>query len=410
MPNSPGPFTGNLKSIVKIEEVDDFTVDLVTDAVNPQLPAQLPNVFIVSARAVEGKGTADFATGAAAVGTGPYKFVSYAPGNRLVLRRNDDYWGPKPAWETVTFRIIPNDAARVAALLAGDLDLADFIPPSDVPSLRQNPGIVIHTGPSNRVIYLQPNVGLAAPRDIVDRGGNPLTVNPYRDKRVREALDLALNRGQLVDKVMDRLAIPASQMVPPGMVGYDAARPIPKQDVAAAKKLLADAGYPDGFVATLTCTNDRYLNDARMCQAVGQMLARVGLEVKVVAEPSNVFFAHNKSPVGEYSLSLVGWGSAGEADALWQVLHGYSKEHSYGAFNSSGYRNEVSDALTDEALTTLDEKKRWGLEQSAMAKDMDDFAVLPLYYQTVIVASRKGIEYQTSINEYTLAMEATPAH
>ena len=409
VPNSPGPFTGNLKSIARLEVLDDHTIDVVTDTVNPQLAAQLPNVFIVSRQAVEGKETRDFATGLAAIGTGPFKFVSYTPGNRLVLRRNDDYWGPKPAWDTVTFRIIANDAAREAALLSGDVDLADFIPPSDVPALRRNPAIAVHTGPSNRVIYLSPNVGLSAPADITDRAGKPLPANPYRDSRVRQALALAINREALVSQVMDGLAIPASQLVPPGMVGYDPSRPIQQPDAVAAKQLLADAGYPDGFAATLHCTNNRYVNDGKVCQALGQMLARIGLGMTVLTEPSNTFFAHQRSPVGEYSLALVGWGSAGEADALWQVLHTYDKAKKFGAFNSSGYSNPAADAITDQALITLDQGRRSTLEKTAMALVMDDVAAIPLYYQTVIVATRKGIAYTTSINEYTLAMEAKPA-
>ena len=239
VPNNPGPFTGNLKSVIGTEIKDPYTIDVLTSSVNPLIPQQFGNIFVVSKKLVEGKDSRDFTSGAVAIGTGPYRFVSFTPGQSLVVRRNDDYWGGKQPWDEVTFRLIPNDAARVAALLAGDIDLADFIPPSDVPSLRENKNITVHTGPSNRTIYLVPNSSRDKLADVLDLSGKPLDTNPFKDIRIRKALSLAIDRTVIVERVMGGLAIPASQIVPPGMVGYDKDRPVQKADPAGAKKLLA---------------------------------------------------------------------------------------------------------------------------------------------------------------------------
>lgn len=409
VPNNPGTYAGTLKSIERVEVIDPHTIDIVTDEVNTQLPNQFVNNFIVSKKAAEGKETNDFRSGIAAVGTGPFKFVEYIPGQSVTLIRNDDYWGKKSPWAEVKIRIIPNDAARVAALLGGDLDLADFIPPSDVAKLRENKNITIHTSASNRSISLKPNFAQDNPEDVRDSSGKPLGKNPMRDKRVREAMSLAINRDALVDRVMNGMAIASNQFVAPGNLGYDDTLPPLEFDPSKAKKLLAEAGYPDGFGVTLHCTNDRYVNDAKVCQAVGQMLSRVGINTEVVAQPGSVFFPKNRAPAGDYVLSLGGWGSGGEADHLWSNLMPYDKATGLGVFNTTKYENPQISSFVGKILKTIDRAEREKLEKQAMKIAVDDYAQIPLYHQTVIVGTSSKLNYQPHIQEQTLAMNASPA-
>ena len=409
VPNNPGTYAGTLKSIVKIEVKDSHTIDFITDSINPMLPNQFPNSFIISRKAAEGKETKDFSSGAAAIGTGPFTFVEYVPGQHVKLKKNPSYWGKSATWDNVDLRIIPNDAARVAALLGGDIDLADFIPPNDVPKLKERKEVIVHTGPSYRTIAVKPNVGLDNPDDVRTKAGAPLGKNPFKDVRVRQALSYGINRELMVERVLSGLAIPASQMVPPGMLGYSEALKNPPYDIAKAKALLAEAGYPDGFAVKLHCTNDRYVNDAKVCQVLGQMLARIGLTPEVITQPASVFFPKNRAPLGQYVLSLGGWGSAGEADNLWTWMHTYDKARGLGVFNSTGWSDKELDGKVAVIQKTIDTAQREKLEQDAMAYAMSRFVVLPLFYQTVVTATRQGFKYVPHINEYTLAMNASRA-
>lgn len=207
------------------------------------------------------------------------------------------------------------------------------------------------------------------------------------------------------------LAIPTGQIVPPGFGGYDANLAVPRYDPEQAKKLLAEAGDPNGFGLTVTCTNDRYPNDDKVCQAVGQMLARIGLKMKVTTMPRSVFFGKAIDPKGErFSLGMLGWGSqsSGEADALMQALHSYDPPKGLGTWNFGHYSNPQVDALIEKAENTLDDTARFKLEAEAMKMAMDDAAMIPLYTQTVAAATRKGLHFTVYASEWTPATAITP--
>lgn len=399
IPNNPNPYTGQLKTITDVEKVDALTVRITTDVINPQLPSQLTQVFMVSKAAAEGKSTADFTTGSASIGTGPYKVVEYKPSQSLTLERDESYFGEKPEWRKVTFKFISNDAARVAALLSGDVDVIDFVSPTDVPRLRATEGVAIHTRPSDRVMYLSMDQHRDQANFATDKSGNPLPQNPFKDARVRKAISLGINRDAIVERVMEGFAVPANQMVPPGMLGYNESLPALEYDVERAKVLLAEAGYPDGFGLTVHCPNDRYVNDGKICLVVGQMLSRIGLDMKVVSQPRAVYFSN----YGEYSLALIGWGSAGEATASWMTLHTPDPEKGLGTFNHGRISIPELDALVAKVITETDDEARGKLHEQVMKLTYETMAVIPLHYQTAIVATRSDLEYDIHVNEYTMA-------
>src|SRR4051812_21779527 len=190
VPNNPAPYTGQLLGVEDVRKVDDHTVDIVTEDYMPLLPPQIAKLAIVSKRAAEGKGTEDFNTGKAAIGTGPYRVVSVQGKDKVFLERFDQYWGKRPDWAHVEFRVLPNDGSRVAALLAGDVDLIEFVPLQDAARLKTMPGIAVHSGDSARVMYLGANLD---PKAVGPDGKNQML-----DPRVRLAVSLAMNRDGLV--------------------------------------------------------------------------------------------------------------------------------------------------------------------------------------------------------------------
>jgi len=400
--NNPNPYTGQLKSITGVEAVDDYTVRITTDTVNPQLPAQTTQIFVVSKALTEGKSTGDFTNGSASIGTGPYKVVKFKPAQSLELVRNEEYFGDAPEWDSVTFKFIANDAARVAALLSGDVDLIDSVSPTDVPRLREAEGISVHVRPSNRVIYLSMDQHRDQANDVTDLEGNPLPENPFKDIRVRQAISLGINRDAIVERIMEGFAEPANQMVAPGMLGYNEDLAPLEYDVDKAKALLAEAGYPNGFGLTVHCPNDRYINDGKICLAVGQMLSRIGLKMEVVTEPRATYFKNSR----EYSLALIGWGSAGEATSSWMVLHTKDKERRLGGFNHGEISIPEVDAIVSEIIREADDVARGELEEEVMRLVKENSAYIPLHYQAIIAASRDTIDYDIHVNEYTLAPNA----
>ena len=411
VPNNPSPYRANIRTIVDVVPIDPHTVHIKTSEPNPFLAWRLGRVFIVSKKVAENATTADFRSGKATIGTGPYKFKEFVPGARYVLTRNDEYWGGKPYWDRVTFKIISNDAARAAALLAGDVDMIDFVAPPDVPHLKRAPNIEVYTGPTNRTCHLTVDMGRDPSPYVTDKQGKPLSPNPLKDLRVRQAMSKAINRDALVNIVMEGLAIKATQMVPPGFGGYNPNLKVEAYDPEGAKKLLAEAGYPDGFGLTVHSTNDRYVNDSKVAEFIGQMLARVGLAMKVVSEPKSVHFATNKPHTDKmYSVSFLCWGSGGEADALWYHYHTWDKKTGFGVYNRPGYSNPEVDRLVEKIVVTLDQDERLKQEQRAMEIVTKDLAIVPLHYNTVVVATKKGLKYNVRVDESTLAMNARPTN
>ncbi|MCG8547744.1 MAG: ABC transporter substrate-binding protein [Alphaproteobacteria bacterium] len=409
--NAAASYKGALRGVESIVATDDATVRVKTKKANPALLHQIAQVSIIPANLAATATQGDFISGKAAVGAGPYKFVEFKPGDRLVLERNDAYFGPKAKWDRVIFRVISDDAARVAALRGGDVDLIDYVPPSDVARLKTEKNITVHRSTSDRTMFLIPDIGRDVTPFVTDKNGKPLDKNPLQDLRVRKAMAMAIDREALVARIMDGAGTPANQNVAPQVLGHAPGLPEIKFDPKAAKKLLAEAGYPDGFGLTIHCTNDRYVNDGRICQALGQMLARLGLKVKVEALPKAVMFPRIRDAKGERtSLMLLSFGSGTSGDAggtLTHTIHSYDKKRGFGTWNVGRYANKAVDAVIEKAVTTLDADARAKLQSKAISMAIADMAVIPLFYNNVIVASRANLDYTIYADQSTIADAAT---
>ena len=408
IPNSPSPFTIYTSRITEKIIVDPYTVRFRTAAPYPLMANDLGTIFIVSSKAAKGATSDDFNSGKATIGSGPFKFVRYAKGDRIELARNDAYWGPKPVWDRVTFRIITSDPTRVASLLAGEVRAIENVPTSDLAKLRTNKDFNIYRTVSVRLMYLHLDTARDKSPFVTDKAGKPLDKNPLRDLRVRRALSKAINRQALVERVMEGAAVSTGQLMPEGFFGYVPGIKLEAYDPDGAKKLLAEAGYPDGFGLTLHAPNNRYVNDEQVAQALAQMFARIGIQTKVDAMPSAVFFSRGSKL--EFSFLLAGWGAdTMEASSpLKSLLATFSNEKGMGASNRGRYSNPKLDAVLDQALATVDDAKREKLLQQATEIGVGDLGIIPLYHQHNLWAARRGVVYEPRADERTLAHEFRP--
>ena len=396
-------------------KVDDHTVHVKTAAPYPLMPNDLSTIYIISKKHAQGAKTPDYNSGKAAIGTGAFRFVEYTPGNRIVMQRNDQYWGQKPIWQRVTFRSIKSDPSRVAALLAGDVDFIDEVPATDMERLKKEPKVTIAQTVSNRIIYLHLDHYRDDSPFVRAKDGGPIK-NPLRDVRVRKAISMSIDRDAIVSRVMEGVAIKAGQLLPDGFFGVSPKLKPVAYDPNGAKKLLAEAGVPNGFRMTIHSPNDRYPNDAKIAEAVGQMLSRNGIDTQVVTMTQGVFFrdastgAPDKGP--KFSFILVGWGSGtGEASSpLKSLLATFDREKGMGASNRGRYSNPQVDKLINDALATVDDTKRADLLARATEAAIEDVGIIPLHYQVNTWAMRRGFSYKPRTDEYTLAAGVTKAN
>ena len=292
----------------------------------------------------------------------------------------------------------------MAALLSGDVDIIDKVPTADIEGLKKNDKITVSQGISNRVIYLHIDTDRDDSPHVTDINGNKWGKNPLKDQRVRLAISKAINREAIASRVMQGLAIPAAQSLPDGFFGSSEKLTPEKYDPAGAKQLLADAGYPDGFGLTIHGPNNRYINDAKIAQAIAQFLTKVGIKTKVETMPKNVYFS--RATQLEFSFMLLGWGSdTGEpGSTMIKLLHTYDKENSMGTSNRGRFSDPKFDAMIEDAMTTVDaaerEKKLKACSEYVFGEKL---GFIPIHFQVNTWGAKKGIRYQTRTDEYTLA-------
>jgi peptide/nickel transport system substrate-binding protein len=409
IPDSPGPFTTYTKAIKQVQIVDPHTIRFVTAFPHPQLQNDINTIYIVSKKTATGASTADFNSGKAMNGTGPFRFVSFKRGDRVELARNDGYWGPKPAWTKVTFRVIPSDPTRVAALLSGELDAIENIPTADFAKINANPNFQTSTKTSHRIIFYHVDQFRDPSPFVFDKAtGKSLERNPLKDLRVRQAISKAIDREAIKSRVMEGLALPSANLVPAPMFGHNPALKPDAYDLAGARKLLAAAGYPNGFAMTIHGPNNRYVNDDQIMQTVAQMLARAGIQTKVETMPMSTYLARARKL--EFSFALLGWGaSTAEASSpLRAHLVAYIPEKGWGEFAWGRYSNPQVNDLLDKALATIDDKAREKQIRDAVGIAMTELGIIPLHHQINTWATRKGVTYTPRIDEYTLAFQFRP--
>jgi peptide/nickel transport system substrate-binding protein len=412
--SGPNPTMIYVRRVKETKIVDPHTIHIVTDGPAPTLPNDFIRLFIVSSKAAAGltKDNANeaFNTGKAAVGTGPYKFVSWTPKDAFVLERFDGYWGEKQPWQRVIRKEIPNDAGRVAQLRAGQVDMIVRTPAADVPTLERDPTLRVVKGDTVYVFYIEFDMREKPPQ-ISSKDGSPLPSNPFRDARVREAFDLAIDRQALAEVAMEGLGKPQSQLVTPGIFGYNEKLQVTKPNINRAKELLAQAGFPNGFKVVYSFTNDRLPGDGAVGAAVSQMLARIGIDVQANAQPSAVLFPARTR--GDLSLVSSGWGTlTGEANyTLSSLVHSNAPQLKFGAFNWRGYNNPEMDKLLQAAAVEMDDAKRRSYLEEAAALTAKDRPLIPLTAVGTAWSLRKDKVQmlRTRIDEDTLAMDIAPA-
>ncbi len=409
VPNSPGPFSAYTKAIIAKEIVDPYTIRFKYAAPYPLAPNDLSTIYIVSKKVATGAATEDFNSGKAAIGSGRYRLVKYTSGDRIELVRNDGYWGDKSPWDKVTFKIIKNESARVAALLSGDVDAIEQPPTADLARIKGDPKFTVTSKISHRVIYFNFDHLARASPFIADKAGKPLDKNPLLDPRVRHAISKAINRPAIAERVMEGQAIPSGQLVSEKLFGHVPGLKADAYDPEGAKKLLAAAGYPDGFAITIHGPSGRYVNDEKIVQAVAQMLTRVGIVSKVETAPMAPYSA--RASKQEFSFHMVGWGaSTGEASSpLRSLLATFNRDKGLGAVNWGRYSNVKVDYLIEQALQQVDDENRSAMLQNATKLAMEDLGIMPIHFQFTIWATTKNVAYTPRTDEYTLAFQFRPA-
>jgi len=404
----PMPMTLYTKYVDTTTVVDDLTLRVKTRGTAPSLPNDFTRLFVVSTQTGPDARNEHFNSGIKAIGTGPYKFVSWQPKGDLVLERNDDYWGGAPVWQRVVRQEIPDDVARVAALRSGAVDVINYVPASDYIGFKKDRSLDTFVGDSIYILNVQPSVKDTLPQPV-KVNGKPIAENPFKDLRVRQALDYAINRDVLVRVVLEGLGTPANQLMPKGFFGYSDQIPTRAYDLARAKALLAEAGYAGGFEFDFTCTNNRIPGDAVVCEALAQMWSRAGLKVNAQALNGTVFFPAAQRE--EYSVTMAAWGTlTGEAAYTYGALvHSKDPARGFGGFNRSGYANPQFDAIFAQGAQTLSDDARRKLYEEASFIAMEDRALIPTVILQTVWASKAGtLNLTPRVDQETRAYEIVP--
>jgi peptide/nickel transport system substrate-binding protein len=398
-------YTRNIKSITS-PAAGKLVIE--TNSPDPLLPNSLSRIRVIRAK-FKGASADEFNAGTAAVGSGPYVVKEYVPGNRVALAANPHYWGAKPAWQQVELRMVTDAGARLANLLAGDLDLIEQVPYEGIERVKQDDRFHIVRGVSSRVVLFSMDSFRDVTPFIAGLDGKPLDRNPLKDLRVRQALSIAIDRKAIVERVMQGNAIVASQFLPAGAPGTsDALQAIP-YDPEKAKALLTEAGYENGFRLTIHGPNDRIVNDAKIVQAVAQMFTRIGIETSVEVMPWSVY--SDKADAHEFSINLDSWGvNTGEtSNPLTAIIATQNPDAGTGVANAGRYSNPALDAKLAEAKRIMDDAKRFKLLGEVCETAFTDAAIIPMHHEVLVVAARKDLQFATRADQYTLAMNAKPA-
>lgn len=378
-----------LVAIVEAKAVDATTLHLVTEGPNPILPQNLTSTFMMSkawSEANDVVAVQNYAAGEENFaarnvnGTGPYTLVSREPDARTVLRINPEYWGhgERPLEVTeIILTPIQNPATRVAALLSGEVDFIQEVPVQDLQRIGSTPGLVLATAPQNRTIFFGLNV-----EDTDLDSDNVEGRNPFADRRVREAMNIAINRDAIKQVVMRGQSQPTGVIMPPFVNGWtpelDAYPPV---DVARAKALLAEAGFPNGFSTVLDCPNDRYVNDEAICQAAVGMFGQIGITVSLQSRPRAQHFPLLAND--ETDFYLLGWGvPTYDSEYIFNYLY-HTRTDSYGSWNATRFSDPTMDAMTVSLASNTDIQARNADIAAMWAMAKEEVIYLPIHHQVI---------------------------
>ena len=386
-------YTNDFKEVRKI---DSHTVEIETKTPFPILPDVLSLVYIMSKKWCETnqatvpvdrrkgvENTASFK----ANGTGPFRVRERQPNVRTVFTRNGSYWGKIEGNVTeVVFTPIGNDATRVAALLSGEVDVMEPVPVQDIDRVNSSANTRAITGPELRIIFL----GMDQKRDEL-LYSNVKGKNPFKDKRVRQAFYQAIDIKGIKKTVMRGASNPSAQLVGPGINGFQPEMKRLPYDVEAAKKLMAEAGYPNGFEVSMNCPNDRYVNDGRICQTVAANLSRINVKINLQAETKGTYFP--KVLRRDTSFYMLGWTPATyDAHNAMNAIMRCVDDKGAGQFNLGAYCNPKVDELTLKVQAETDKDKRNAYIKEAFDLHAADVGHIPLHQQALAWGVNKKVK------------------
>jgi peptide/nickel transport system substrate-binding protein len=377
--------------------LDALTVEFRLARVNPVFLQHAESVFIVSRawcekhkvqRPLDFKNKEESFASFNANGTGAYQLVSRQPGIKTTFKRNPAWWGSLEGnVQEIVYTPIANDATRLAALISGEIDFVLDPAPRDVPRLRNTSGVKIIDGPENRLIF----IGMDQQRDEL-LYGSVKQRNPFKDLRVRRALYHAVDIETLRSKLMNGMAVPTGGVTPSPLGAFNDASLETRLpfDVARAKALMAEAGYPEGFEVTIDCPNNRYVNDDEICIALATMWAKIGVRLKVNAMPRALYFPRMEKH--DTSMYLLGWGgSVTDAETTLTPVMRSPGDKGEGLYNYGRSRNEKFDALAAASSIEPDTKKREELIKAALREWREQVHTIPLHRQMIPWAARANV-------------------
>ncbi|MDM4765478.1 ABC transporter substrate-binding protein [Pelomonas sp. SE-A7] len=392
------PFRAYASAVGIPRAIDPLTVEFVQDKPTPIFVELLPGLFIMSKRWAEEhkitrplnyKAKEESYASLNANGTGPFMLVKREPGTRTSYKRNPAWWNKfQGNLQEFVYLPIGNDATRLAALLSGEIDFLLDPAPRDVTRLRQTPGFKVMEGPENRMIF----IGMDQARDKLLYGKVPGDTNPFKDLRVRRAMYQAIDIEAIRAKLMNGLSHPSGGFTPSPIGAYhDAALETRLPfDLAAARKLMQEAGYPDGFEVTLDCPNNRYVNDEEICIALASMWSQLKLKVKVNAQPRALVFPKLENL--DTSLYLFGWGGgANDAEVMFSQILRKRGADGIGYANYGQWGYDKADQLAVASALEVNPDKRQPLVKAALQAYRELLPILPLHRQVTLWVMRQGV-------------------
>ncbi|MVO17945.1 ABC transporter substrate-binding protein [Parasedimentitalea huanghaiensis] len=391
---------GLVANIAEITAIDDLTVEFKTPKPYAVLPNDLAELLILDEEYTSATG--DEQMDLKPMGTGPYMLGEWVKEEKLTLKAFDAYWAGAAKIKNVTFRPITNPATRTAALLTGEVDVIQDLAVRDVDRVKRDDMFNVITRPSLLNVVLAMDMRENSP---TIEGKNPMT-----DQRVRQAIAQAVDVQAINKIVMNGLATPSDQFVPASHNGYVDSlsfRDMYPLDVEKAKALMAEAGYADGFTMTLDATNNRYVNDAQIAQALASMLAKIGVTLELNIMPKSNFWGYIRVPTENSSFIMSGWDvPAGDAGSMYGALF-YTRgvKDGYGQVNRGSYSNPEMDALIDKADATPSIDERDGYLQDATKILMADIPMIPVHYEQDIYAARKGVTLEPRVDKFLWAYD-----
>lgn len=366
-------FINTGKSIDSIEIIDDYTVAIKTKTNIPWFANNMHQIFMMDKESTESRDPGE--VGLKPIGTGAYKFVEWVKGSYLKLEANEDYWEGAPPVKQIEERPITEASTRFAALVSGQVDLVSGVPVELYDKVVSNAKLEVVERPARRAIFLAIN-------------NKP--DSPTADLRVRQAMYMAINEDEIIEKIMRGHAAPAPQIPDPPTIGYNAEIQRLSYDLEKAKALMKEAGHEQGFEIKLSGPNDRYVNDAQIAEAVAKYLAKIGIKVELDVKPKSIFFPEVTEGVLDFY--LIGWfdGTFDMGRSFFKLVRTRDADKGFGGYNGTAYSDAETDKLLDSTADIVDPAERKGVLEKLNKLAMDKVAVIPLHYQQDIYSIQKG--------------------